>query len=97
MQAYLAWRPDPFSNGTDAFQLSCRNLKGYIFPPFYLIGQVLGKVQIQNSTIILRTPAWQAQPWYPKGRHISIHNPVLILKENNLLIGPDSQPHQLVT
>ena len=29
--AYLAWRPDPFSKGTDAFQLSWRNLKGYAF------------------------------------------------------------------
>ena len=29
---YLAWKPDPFSKRTDAFQLSWRNLKGYSFP-----------------------------------------------------------------
>ena len=59
--------------------------------PFCLIGQVLRKVQVENATTILITPAWQAQSWYPKTLHMSIHNPVLISKGNNLLIGTDFQ------
>lgn len=54
------------------------------------------KVQVENATIILITPAWQAQPLYPKALQMSIHNPVLISKRNNLLLGPDFLPQSLV-
>ena len=93
--AYLAWKLDKFSKGTDAFQLSSRNLNGYVFPPFCFIGRVLRKDQVENATIILITQAWQAQPWYPKELQMSIHNPVLIPKGSNLLIGLDFQRHYL--
>ena len=93
--AYLAWKLDKFSKGTDAFQLSSRNLNGYAFPSFCFIGRVLRKDQVENATIILITQAWQAQPWYPKELQMSIHNPVLIPKGSNLLIGLDFQRHYL--
>ena len=54
------------------------------------------KVQVENATIILITPAWQTQPLYPKALQMSIHNPVLISKRNNLLLGPDFLPQSLV-
>ena len=68
--AYLPWKPDPFSKGMDPFQLTSRYLKGYVFSPFCLIGQVLRKVQVENTTISLITPAYQARPcWWKVERY----------------------------
>ena len=61
---YISWRPDPGAMGTDAFQWSWKDLKGYAFPPFALIGRCLQKVRVERSTVILIAPTWQNQPWY---------------------------------
>jgi len=34
---YMSWFPDPFAQGTDAFQILWKDLKGYCFPPFAMI------------------------------------------------------------
>ena len=64
VSVYIAWKSDPFCRGKYAFQQSWKNLKGYTFPPFCLIGRALRKGQVEVATIILVTPAWQEQPWY---------------------------------
>ena len=44
LQSYISWFPDPFAHGTDAFQISWTNLKGYSFPPFSMICRCLAKI-----------------------------------------------------
>ena len=51
----------------------------YAFPLFNLIGRVLAKVQRERSTLILITPAWQTQSWFPKVMEMAISIPVLLL------------------
>ena len=44
---YISWRPDPGAMLTDAFQTSWKELEGYAFPPFALIGRCLQKVRAE--------------------------------------------------
>lgn len=64
--AYLPWKQNPYSKGTDAFHQSWRNLTGYDFPPTCLIGRVLRNVHVGNAIITLVSPALEVQRWYPK-------------------------------
>ena len=69
----------------------------YPFPPFCLISRILQKViREKTSMIILVTPTWHSQPWYPQLLHMSIEKPVLLPKQNNLLKNPLGNPHPLV-
>ena len=61
---YMSWHPDPSSCAVDSLQHSWKNLYGYAFPPFFLIGKVLGKVRKEQSLLLIVTPAWQTQQWY---------------------------------
>ena len=76
--AYMAWRPDPGSKATDAFQQKWEHLFPYAFPPFALINRTLSKVNKDQVRIILVTPTWQTQPWYATLLHMSIRNPILL-------------------
>ena len=46
---YFAWRPDPYSQGTDAMQHPWGNKYFYAFPPFSMINKVLNKVKISGN------------------------------------------------
>ena len=61
----IAWRRDPQSVATDAFQQDWKYQFLYAFPPFSMIGRVLRKVQKDQTNMIIVTPAWQSQSWYP--------------------------------
>ena len=69
---------------------------GYAFPPFCLIGRVLKKVQLDQATLIVVTPEWQTQSWYPQLLQMSIKNLLLLPSISNLSIGPNKQNHQLI-
>jgi len=60
------WAGDQIQNkGDNTFHLSWKDLEGYAFPPFSLIGKCLQKVRQEQSTIVLVAPLWQNQTWYP--------------------------------
>ena len=93
---YFSWKIDPYSISADAFQACWTHLKGYAFPPFSLIGRVLWKVRADQSTIVLITPAWKTQAWYPQLLELSIKNPIMIPQLPFLLRNPQGQAHPLV-
>ena len=68
----------------------------YAFPPFSLIGRVLKKVKTEQATLLLVTPAWQTQAWYPKVLQMSVRHPILLLPMKKLLLGPNNGKHPLV-
>jgi len=94
---YMAWRPDPYSQGTDAMQQIWPQGFLYAFPPFCLINRVLQKVCREKiSEIIIVTPTWHTQPWYPQLLEMSIERPLLLPKQNNLLKDPLGRVHPLI-
>ena len=68
LKKYMSWKADPFSmgRGRDAFQTSWSQGLNYTFPSFTLIDRVLEKVQREKATLILVTPVWQTQAWFPE-------------------------------
>ena len=95
--ANVSWKLDPYSKGRDAFQMCWTHTKGYAFFSFFLIGRVLHKVLIDQATLILITPAWQTQSWYPQLLRLSTRNPLILPKVPDLLQGPNKELHPLIT
>ena len=96
MEEYFSWMPDPESIGTDAL---CQNWDfnlPYAFPPFCLIGQCLKKVRFLETTIILITPIWVSQTWYPHLLEMSINRPLLLPSRKDLLRNPKGESHPLI-
>ena len=57
LKKYMSWHSHPCSCAVDSLQRSWRNLYGYVFPPFCLIGKVLAKVKKDQSLLLILTPA----------------------------------------
>ena len=93
---YIAWRPDPQSVATDAFQQDWKYQFLYPFPPFSMIGRVLRKVQKDQTNMIIVTPAWQSQSWYPILLKMTIKTPILTPNHPNVLLIPEGKTHRLI-
>ena len=93
---HVLWKRDPYSIGMDVFQMCWTHKKRMCFPPFSLKGRVLHKVLINQATLILITPAYQTQFWYPQLLRFSIRNPLISSKITDLLQGPNKE-HDLLT
>ena len=93
---YVIWFPDPFAQATDAFQIPWSKLKGYSFPPFSMICRCLAKIRKDQATIVMITPTWHTQAWYPVLLEMSCRQPVLLPPLEKILMSPSQQPHPLV-
>lgn len=93
---YVSWRPDPFAQGTDALQLNYKNLEGYVFPPFCLIGRCLQKVRQEQSAVTMVVPQWHSQAWYPVLMGSLVDYPLRLPNHRDLLQNPHNQAHPLV-
>ena len=96
LDRYISWRPDLGAILTDAFQASWKELEGYAFPPFALIGKCLQKVRAEQSTIVLVAPVWRNQAWFPMLLDLAVELPLLIPHSNSLLLDPRGEPHPLL-
>ena len=83
---YVAWKPDPHSHATDAFQQNWSHKLLYAFPQFCMIPKVLNKTLKEKvPKLILITPAWTTQVWYPRILNMSIKSPVLLPWRKDLM------------
>ena len=95
LPVYMAWRPDPESQATNALYQPCAKMLPYAFPPFSLIPRVL-KLRKEGTTMILVAPTWQSQAWYSVLLSMCIHNPFLLSHRKNLLLDTLGKTHPLV-
>lgn len=93
---YMSWKPDPYSQGTDAFSINWRQGLHYAFPPFCLINKCLWKAQREMADLILITPTWQTQTWFPAALDMSVEEPILLTSQKELLTSPGGEPHPLM-
>ena len=83
---YFSWKADPDGLAVDAFRQDWSIQFPYAFPPFCLITRVLRQMDAQDvQKMILITPLWPSQPWYPLAMSMSIQNPILLPSFPNLL------------
>ena len=93
---YMSLKQDPFSLATDAMQQDWSHKYMYAFPPFNMVGQVLKKTQDDQCQLLIITPIWVTQPWYPLLLQMSIEHPVLIPNKRGLLKNPQGEHHPLI-
>jgi len=62
---YYSWRPDPEAEATDAFTQNWAHSRGFANPPWCLISRCLTQVAQQEARIVMLTPWWNTQPWFP--------------------------------
>ena len=79
------------------FSNVCDSKKGYALLPFSRIGRILHKVLIDQGTLILITPAWQTQYWYPELLRLSSRNRLVLSKGPDLLQGSNKERHPVIT
>ena len=79
---YFSRRPDLFAEATDAFLHDWTTVKGFANPPWNLIQRVLTKAQNQGAVVILVTPVWKSQPWYPLLLSLLVDWPRLLPKQD---------------
>ena len=93
---YMSLKIDPDCQAVDALQQNWSNLFPYAFPPFNLIGRVLKKAEAHKINMIIITPIWTTQPWYPILLSMSAQAPILIPMYDRILLDPVENTHPLV-
>ena len=94
---YFSWKADPDCLAVDAFRQDWSIQFPYAFPPFCLITRVLRQMDAQDvQKMILITPLWPSQPWYPLAMSMSIQNPILLPSFPDLLQSPSKSIHPLL-
>ena len=97
LPTYFSWRLDPEAKAVDALTQSWNNERGYVFPPFCLIGRCLTKIRSENVPwVLLITPLWKSQMWYPLLPEMSVELPILLPSDHNLLMDPHGNRHPMI-
>lgn len=65
LDRFVSWFPQPQAWKIDAFSLNWQGLHGYALPPFDLIPICLSKIISDQPSLVLFTPYWSSQPWFP--------------------------------
>ena len=89
-----SWLPDPEDEAHNALLHPWVGIRGYAFPHF--ASQCLMKIQKEESTTHLVTPAWSAQPWYATVLKMCIQVPILLPTVPHLLLSDKWEPHPLI-
>ena len=81
--------PDTLAVGTDALSISWEAMSAYAFPPQAILDKVLQKIsQTGLLRLILVTPLWPKQAWYPELVRLATEGPVPLPKWKHLLRQP---------
>lgn len=98
LQRFYSWKPEPQAERVDAFLQDWSTIRGYAHPPWCLISRCLKKARDQQATLVLITPNWPAQPWFPVALMMSIDYPRCLPQQDNLLVATaNADPPQIPT
>jgi len=88
---FYSWRPDPEATATDAFMQDWSQQRGYANPPWCLIHRCLSKVKQQLARVVLITPFWKTQSWFPVVLELLEDYPLLLPTLSDLVVMPTGQ------
>ena len=94
---FVSWKPDPEAECVNAFSVNWSSYTLiYAFPPFSFIGQTVQKLREDKAELILVTPLWVTQNWYPAVLDLLIDIPIVIkVKPGTLSIIQTDKVHPL--
>ncbi|KAK0404353.1 hypothetical protein QR680_017417 [Steinernema hermaphroditum] len=94
-ERFISYRPDPYAEAVDAFAHSWNYGLAYAFPPFCLIGRVLRKAQQDGSPLLLITPFWPSQFYWPILLRYTHYPPIILPKTSRFLVNAAGEDHPL--
>ena len=92
---YYSWRIDPEAEAVDAFTQDWSYHRGFANPPWCLIPQCLSQAHAQKARLILLTPLWPTQPWYPVVLDMLEDIPRLLPTQEDLILLHPGQEFQM--
>lgn len=95
--AFVSWRFQPGCVAVDAFSLSWRWMRAYLFSPFALIQRCLMKIKADKADSIMITPIWPAQILFPMLLELSYGIPRILPAHQRFLANRTGNCHPLVT
>lgn len=94
---FFSFFADPEAVAIDAFAQRWSDPLSYAFPPFSLLGRVMEKSRLEEADLIVITPLWRAQPWFPLLLARATVEPILLPRSERLITDPTGNPHPLLT
>ena len=91
LPCFYSWRADPEAAATNAFMQDWSHLRGFENPPWGLISRCLSKVKAEGARIVLVTPLWNTQPWFPVVLELLEDYPRLLTNQPDLVVLPVGQ------
>lgn len=95
-EGFYSWRPDPEALGIDAFLQDWSIGRDYEFPQFSLIQRVIAKLRRERAELVLITPFWRSQVWFPDLMSLLVEHPILLPGMRELILDPEGNVHDLV-
>ena len=96
LPTFFSWKPDLQSLASDAFHQNWGQARNYVFSPFCLIMKTLAKIREEGGELVLITPVWPTQAWYPVLLGMLVDPPILLPQFPNLLSNPRGELHPLL-
>lgn len=90
LERFVSWKYHPQAVGTDVFSqpLPCNELL-WAHPPVGLVPRLLQKLKREQCLVLVMTPLWPAQTWWPTLLQMAVFPPVILPQIPNLrLSGP---------
>ena len=88
---FYSWRPDPQAIATDAFNQDWAQTRGFANPPWCLIARCLSQINRQKARVVMITPLWASQPWYPTILGMLEDYPRILPAREDLVVLPAGQ------
>ena len=82
---YYSWKPQPIAEAVDTFLQDWTVVRGYTNPPYCLISRCLRKIVHEKAQVVMITPMWTAQPWFPLILRMCVDYPCLLPQCHNLV------------
>ena len=91
---FFSWKPDPEAEAVDAFYQPWPKKGGYANPPWVLLNRVLRKVKMERCELVLITPLWRNQSWWPELLSMACSTPIHLPQHYHLPGDTRKQPLQ---
>ena len=88
---YYSWRPDPEAEAMDAFLQNWAQVRGFANFPWCLIPRCLSQIKQQEAVVVLITPLWPCQSWFPVLLGMLQDYPRRLPSHHDLILNPSSQ------
>ena len=86
---YISYRPDPEASYGDCFANLSICKRPHLFPPFSLVGRVLGKIRIVKIMALIVVLDWLSQVYYPTLKSMMVSKPMRIAAGQTVLVLPE--------